>query len=102
MIRRRVRGRAGWLVATAALCAVAMAGTALAQSASGYDLSWRAFAGGANANSADGNYQLRSVVGQTFTAHSGGGAYTVDSGFLGGQTGKAKRFLPQLAKDGTD
>jgi hypothetical protein len=79
-----------------------MAGTALAQSASGYDLSWRTFGGGSNATSADSTYKLQSVVGQTFTAHSGGGAYTVDSGFLGGQTGKTKRVLPQLAKDGSN
>lgn len=79
-----------------------MAGTAIAQTASGYDLSWRAFSGGSNAVSNDGNYQLRSVVSQTFTGHSAQGAYAVDSGFLGGQTGKSKRFLPQLAKDGTN
>jgi hypothetical protein len=99
VIRRLLRSRAGWLAATAALSAMALVGTAIAQSASGLDLSWHTFGGGGNASSSDGKYQLRSVSGQTFTAVSSNGPYQVDSGYLGGgQAPKTKRFVP-VAKD---
>lgn len=102
MTRRRVRSRTAWLLMTAAVCSLAIVGTVVAQSASGYDLSWRAIAGGGTAKSTGDTYSVNAVIGQTFTARSTGGAYAMDSGFLGGGlAGKTKRFLPQLSNDGT-
>jgi hypothetical protein len=87
---------------TAALCSLAIVGTVVAQSASGYDLSWRVFAGGGTAKSAGDTYIVTSAMGQTFTARSTGGAYAMDSGFFGGGlAGKTKRVLPQLSSDGS-
>ena len=100
MRRRFFHSRLAWIAGTAAVSAVALAATALAQSASGYDVSWHTIAGGGNASSADSKYQLKSVIGQTFVDSSSNGPYTVDSGFLGGgQPPKTKRFVGGVAKD---
>ena len=102
MIGRRARLKRRSLLPLAAVAAaLLLVGVALAQSASGYDLSWRAIAGGSNASG--GGYQVRSVIGQPLTAHSSGGSYAIDSGFLGGAAPvKYKRTLPQLANDGAN
>jgi hypothetical protein len=102
MMRRGLRRSHGWSLPLVAIAAsLLLIGVALAQSASGYDLSWRTIAGGSNTSG--GSYQVRSVIGQPLTAHSAGGSYAIDSGFLGGAAPvKFKRTLPQLANDGAN
>ncbi len=96
MARRRTLA-----VAAGGIGALALGAVALAQSASGtYDLSWRALAGGGK--SEGGGYVEQGAIGQAFTKTSSGGTYSVSSGFLGGGSDKYKRFLPLLAKDGSD
>lgn len=88
-------------VAAGGLGALALGAVALAQSASGaYDLSWRALAGGGK--SSGGGYVEHGAIGQALTKTSSGGSYSVSSGFLGGGSDKYKRYLPFLAKDGSN
>jgi hypothetical protein len=83
----------------ASLAAFAVVATALSQTASGFDLSWRgAFGGG---SSSGGSYVTQGVIGQPFAASSSAASYQVGSGFLGGGAVKFKRFLPALSNDGT-
>ena len=94
------RSRVRWLAATGGICALAVAGVAIAQSASGYDLSWHTFGGGGVSSSSDGVYGMRGVAGQTFIGQSSNGPYAVDSRYIGGgATPKTKRFVPEAAKD---
>lgn len=90
-----------------ALAAASFAGgatilAAVGQVSSGsYELWWRTTTGGAQ--STGGNYQVRAAIGQPLAGRSIGGSYTVTSGFhTGGGQDKYLRYLPQLAKDGTD
>ncbi|GIW13647.1 MAG: hypothetical protein KatS3mg062_1086 [Tepidiforma sp.] len=90
-----------------ALAAAAFAGAAtlaavLGQVSSGsYELWWRTTSGGGRASG--GSYELQGAVGQPFAASSSGGTFAVASGFLGGGgQDKYTRFLPQLARDGTN
>lgn len=86
-------------ITAAGVTALALVVTALSQSASGFDLSWRgAFGGG---SSSGGGYVAQGVIGQPFTASSSAASYQVGSGFLGGGAVKFKRFLPALSNDGT-
>lgn len=91
--------RRRWAAALAgALASLAIVATAVSQSASGFDLSWRApFGGGGSSGAA---YVAQGVIGQPVSGRSAGGGYQVDSGFLGGGAVKFKRVLPLLSRDG--
>lgn len=82
----------------ASVAAFALAATALSQSASGFDLSWRAAFGGGS--SSGGSYVAQGAIGQPFASSSSAASYQVGSGFLGGGAVKFKRFLPALSTDG--
>lgn len=84
---------------SAAIASLAIIASATSQSASGFDLSWRALFGGGT--SSGGSYTAQGVIGQPFARSSTGGSYTVDSGFLSGVAVKFRRTLPFLSKDGT-
>lgn len=96
--RTRSRGRP--IAALGGLAAaLAVATAVLAQTSGGnYDLSWRALSGGNQVSG--GSYVSNGAIGQPLAGSSGGGSYTVDSGFLGGGSVKFKRYIPQLARDG--
>ncbi len=90
-----------------ALAAAAFAGLAtlvavLGQVSSGsYELWWRTASGGGRA--AGGSFELRGAIGQPLAGRSAGGDYAVASGFYpGGGVDKYYRYLPQLARDGTN
>ena len=95
--------RTGKLLALTAssLAGFVLVATAVSQSASGYDLSWRATFGGGS--SSGGGYVVQGAIGQPFAtiAIAPGGAYQVDGGFLGGGGVKFKRHLPALSRDGS-
>ena len=95
---RRVRLAAATV---SGLAALAVGAAALAQTASGsYELSWRALAGGGKSDG--GSYVEQGAIGQALVQTSSGGSYSVSSGFLGGGQDKYKRYLPHLAKDGSN
>lgn len=93
------RARRRWSVAGAGLVAVAAIATVAAQSASGWDLSWRATSGGGGSASG-GAFALTGSIGQPVAMRSTGGVYAIDAGFLGGGAEKYRRFFQLLAKDG--
>lgn len=96
MTRKRLALRAA-----GGLGALTLGASALAQSASGnYDLSWRALVGGGKSDG--GGYVVQSAIGQTLAKSSSGGSYVVSSGYFAGGQDKYKRFLPHLAKDGSN
>jgi hypothetical protein len=95
---RRVSPRFAAAVA-AAVTSLAVVFAALAQSASGFDVSWRAPFGGSS--SSGGTFAVRGVAGQPVAGASSGGAYQVSSGFLAGGAVKYLRLLPLLSKDGS-
>lgn len=66
----------------AALAASAIAG--MAQSGSGYDLSWWSVDAGGGSRDSGGGYTLASTAGQPDAAEAGGGGYTLSGGFLAG------------------
>ncbi|MFN0148503.1 MAG: hypothetical protein ACKVT1_18525 [Dehalococcoidia bacterium] len=93
--RRRLVAASGAVVA-----AVAVVVTVVAQSASGWELSFRAL--NAGGTSSGGTFATTGVIGQPLTGASTGGAYSVASGFYGGGgQEKFKRLLPHVATDGT-
>lgn len=92
--------RRWWAAGLAALAAGAIVATVVAQSASGWDVSWRATSSGGGV-SAGGNYVVTGSLGQPVAAHSAGGAYAVDSGYLAGTAEKYRAFFPALASDKT-
>jgi uncharacterized membrane protein len=95
----RWRGRRFTTVVLAAAAGIAAVVLAVAQSASGvYDLSFSTFASGKPTTG--GSYVAQSAIGQTLAGSSSGGAYQVNSGFLGGGQEKYKRYIPALSKDG--
>ncbi|MBK6661834.1 MAG: hypothetical protein IPG47_03475 [Thermoflexaceae bacterium] len=84
----------------AALAALALCLTALAQSASGWDLSVFAYGGGGT--SSQSPYSVQGIIGQPVTgAAATGGTYTVQSGFFAGFLEKFKIRAVMLAKDGS-
>lgn len=96
--------RARWLAASAAGLVLLGAGVALAQSASSFDLSFNVIAAGggpAAGSDAGGSYSLNGTIAQPIAGSSGGGAFDLNSGYQGSGGQKYKRFLPQLANDGS-
>ena len=70
--------------------------TALAQSGSGYDLSWNTVDGGGGTVSS-GAYSLSGTLGQADAASLGAGAYSLTGGFWGGFAGSSL-YLPVLRR----
>lgn len=97
MTRRRTRRLLA--LSAASVAGFALVATAVSQSASGYDLSWRAAVGGGS--SSGGGYVVRGAIGQPLTVRSSGASYQVDSGYLGGGAVKFRLSIPALSKDGT-
>lgn len=88
------------ITGAAAVAAVAFAVTALAQSASGWDLSLFTYGGGGT--SIQSPYAVQGVIGQPVASTgSSGGGYTMQAGFLSGFLEKFKLLTPMLAKDGS-
>ena len=83
----------------AALAALALCLTALAQSASGWTITQFAYGGGGTSTQAP--YSVQGVIGQPIAGSSTGGTYTVQSGFLAGFLEKFKITAVMLAKDGS-
>jgi uncharacterized membrane protein len=97
---RRWRPKRPVVLAAGGAAALVAVTLAVAQSASGsYDLSFSTFAGGKAASG--GSYSSQSAIGQSLGKSSSGGSYQVNSGFLGGGSEKYRRFIPQLARDGS-
>lgn len=96
------RTRRAVALAAAAFAGAATVAAVLGQVSSGsYELWWRTTSGGGR--SAAGDYEVRAAIGQPLTGRSTGGDYAVASGFYpGGGQDRYFRFLPQLAKDGTN
>jgi hypothetical protein len=90
------------VVIAAAAFTAAAAVTVIAQVSTGtYELWWRTTSGGGAATG--GPYALQAAIGQPLSARSTGGDYAVGAGFLGGSgPDRFYRFLPQIARDGTD
>lgn len=101
MMRTRSR-RALFASIGGSVAAIAVAGAALAQVASGsYELSVRALVGGGRTTG--GEYDLRGAIGQPFAQQSTGGSYTVGTGLLGAAgSEKSFRYTPLLARDGSN
>lgn len=101
----RARGspRRRWIAAAGAgVIGMALVVGAMAQSASGWDLSFRATSGGGGPSSG-GSYAVLGSIGQPVTGVSAdaGNVYTVASGYLAGGAEKYVRFVPLLSADGT-
>ena len=82
---------------TAALLVVSIA---VAQSGSGYDLSWSAIAGGGG-SSRGGGHSLDGILGQFDTGMLSGGGYTLSGGFwteLTPLTSSFSVYLPLILK----
>ncbi|MGD9933114.1 MAG: hypothetical protein AB7T37_05280 [Dehalococcoidia bacterium] len=96
------RYRAGRFLALtgAAVAASAVAIVVLAQSASGWDLSFSGPTGGGGVSSQD-NLSLVGTIGQPIVGVSSLETFKVSSGFLGGGgNDKIRRIVPAVASDG--
>jgi hypothetical protein len=71
---------------------------AVAQSGSGYDLTWSTIDGGGGASSNDG-YTLNGTIGQPDVGALSGGGYTLTGGFWSGVLTQYRVFLPLVMRD---
>ena len=74
-----------------------VASTALAQTGSGYDLTWSTLDGGGGSSSGDG-YSLSGTIGQADAGTLSGGGYTLNGGFWGGAVLNYNIYLPLVLK----
>ncbi len=96
------RYRAGRLMALtgAAVAASAVVFVVLAQSASGWDLSFSGPTGGGGVSSQD-DFSLVGTIGQPIVGTASLDTFKVSSGFLGGGgSDKIRRIVPAVAADG--
>ncbi|MBI2767054.1 MAG: hypothetical protein HYX53_14240 [Chloroflexi bacterium] len=89
--------RRALLLSGGAVAGLAVTVAALAQSASGWDLSRFAYGGGGT--STGSVYTVQGISGQPFALTSTGGNWTVNAGLLGGILEKFKRFAPFVGRD---
>jgi hypothetical protein len=82
----------------AGVAAVAIVATVVAQSASGWDLSFSGTGGGGR--STGGAFVLTGHVGEPVVGHATGGSYIADSGLFGLLAETFKRVIPHVAADG--
>ena len=75
-----MRSRLLWLIPALLL----LAGSSLAQSGGGYDLTWNTVDGGGGTFSTGGGYRLGGTAGQPDAGMLSGGPYTLGGGFWGG------------------
>ena len=98
--RNRARLASRSLAATGvAVAAFAVVVVAMAQSASGWDLSQRAISGGGGRSSTL-NMSLEGSIGQPLAGRSSAGPYVVTSGILEGGPVKYTQRIPAVANDG--
>ena len=71
--------------------------SALAQSGSGYDLTWNTIDGGGGSSSG-GSYTLGGTIGQPDAGVMNGGSYTLVGGFWSGATARHNIYLPLILK----
>lgn len=96
------RFRAGRFIALTGtgVAASAVAIVVLAQSASGWDLSFSGPTGGGGLSSKD-SFSLVGTIGQPIAGTSSLDSFKVSSGFLGGGgNDKIRRIMPAVASDG--
>ena len=74
-----------------------IASTALAQSGSGYDLTWSTIDTGGGESSGSG-YTLNATIGQSDAGTLSGGGYTLAGGFWGGGSVQCNIYLPLVLK----
>ena len=77
--------------------AVLIVSIALAQTGSGYDLSWNTIDGGSESSSG-GSYSLSGTIGQPDAGTMSGGGYTLNGGFWPGAAVPFKVFLPLILR----
>lgn len=94
---RRLIAGSGALVAAGAVFTMVVAQT----SGGAFDLSFRSINGGGGL-SAGTPYALEGSIGQPLVGKSTGTPYTVESGYFGGAGEKIKRYIVQIARDGTN
>ncbi|MBI5880370.1 MAG: hypothetical protein HZB53_22185 [Chloroflexi bacterium] len=70
----------------------------LAQSGSGYDLTWNVIGGGGATFSTGGGYSLGGTIGQPGAGAMSGGTYTLSSGFWSGVTNWLNTYLPVIRR----
>ncbi len=85
------------------LFAVVLFGTTaptLAQTGSGYDLSWNVIGGGGATFSTGGGYSLGGTIGQADASSTPmtGGAYSLNGGFWAGVTNWLSTYLPLIRR----
>lgn len=99
MSRRRAVIAAGSGVA-----ALAIAAAAVAQSASGWEVSLPNFGGGGTSTGTGGGvtYTVQGAIGQPFTGTVSKDQFAISTGIFGGALEKILRYLPFVAKDGTN
>lgn len=96
----RLRAGRALALTGAAVAASAMVIAALAQSASGWDLSFSGSTGGGGTSS-QATLSLVGTIGQPFAGTSSLENFKVSSGFLGGGgSDKIRRIMPAVAADG--
>jgi hypothetical protein len=69
----------------------------LAQSGSGYDLSWSTLDSGGG-QSSGGDYTLAGTIGQPDAGALAGGGYTLTGGFWGGAAAQYRIYLPLVLR----
>jgi len=74
-----------------------VASAALAQSGSGYDLTWSTIDNGGGESSGSG-YTLNGTIGQPEAGTLSGGGYTLAGGFWGGTVSQYAVYLPLVFK----
>ncbi|MFZ5808603.1 MAG: hypothetical protein ACOY16_04895 [Chloroflexota bacterium] len=75
-----------------------LASVTLAQSGSGYDLTWSTIDGGGDTLSEGGGYSLGGTVGQPDAGVLSGGGYTLAGGFWGSIGAFIKNYLPLIMR----
>lgn len=76
-----------------------LASVALAQSGSGYDLTWNTIEGGGATFSEGGGYSLGGTIGQADAGLLQGGGYTLSGGFWVSGIVRCGIYLPLVLRD---
>src|SRR5512141_919434 len=90
------------VVVVALFAAVLFGATATtqAQSGGGYDLTWNVIGGGGATFSTGGGYSFGGTIGQAVAGGpaTGGGSYSLNSGFWAGVTNWLSTYLPLIRR----